>query len=115
MGDASGYLGVGNPYEYGQAKNTGPVNAGSTAELADIHYQKWIAMNASQNVEGWAEFRRTNVPSDLPISVGGTGASLGTSRFPQKAQYPTTEVSNNPNTPSVGNIGDPIWWSFEAN
>lgn len=114
-GDASGHLGVGNPYEFGQANNTGPINPGSSAELADIHYQKWIAMNASQNVEGWAEFRRTNVPSDLPISVGGTGASIGTSRFPQKALYPTTEVSNNPNTPAVGNIGDPIWWSFEAN
>ena len=113
-GSAAGFLGVGNPYEFGQANNVGAVLTGQAAELADIQYQKWIAMNASQNVEGWAEFRRTNIPADLPVSIGGTGASLAGSKFPQKVLYPTAEVSNNPNTPAVGNIGDPIWWSFEA-
>ncbi len=115
-GSAANFLGTGDEYEFGQGNNTG-VTTGTSQELqlADIHYQKWIAMNGSQNVEAWAEFRRTNIPADLPISIGGTGASIGSSRFPQRALYPTAEVSNNPNTPPVGNIGDPVFWSFEAN
>lgn len=115
-GSAASFLTAGGAYEFGQANFAG-ITPSTTLEgqLADIHYQKWIAMNASQNVEAWSEFRRTNIPGDLPVSVGGTGASLGGSQFPQKALYPIAEVSNNPNTPAIGNIGDPIWWSFEAN
>ena len=113
-GSAAAFLGAGGTYEFGQSNSTGFSGTTIENQLADIHYQKWIAMNASQNVEAWSEFRRTNIPRDLPVSVGGTGASLAGSTLPQRALYPTAEVSNNPNTPAVGNIGDPIWWSFEA-
>lgn len=113
-GSAATFIGPGGVYEYGATAISGVANSG----IADIQYQKWIAMNGSQNAEAWSEFRRTFIPRDMPLSF--VGASLpgsmlpGGRTFPQKALYPTSEVSNNPNTAPVGNIEDPIWWSFEA-
>jgi len=50
----------------------------------------------------------------LQQSSAGTGASLAGSALPQRTLYPTSEVSNNPKTPANKNIGEPIWWSYEA-
>ncbi len=103
-GSAASFTTGGGFYDYGANSQSGtPNNA-----LADIHYQKWIAMNGCQNVEAWSEFRRTGVP-DLVASAAG---ALLPTVFPQRVLYPTSEVSNNPNTPAVGTIDVPIWWAL---
>jgi hypothetical protein len=93
--DGASFIASGGAYEY--------------KGIEDIHFQKWLSMAGTQNVEAWAEFRRTDVPS-LEQSEAGTGASLNGSSFPRRAFYSVQEQSNNPNTPSNGNIGDPVWW-----
>lgn len=77
--------------------------------LESIHLQKWLSMAGTQCVEGWAEWRRTDVPQ-LEQSVEGTAANLGGSKFPRRAFYPVVEQANNPNTPPNTNIGNPVWW-----
>lgn len=77
--------------------------------LESIHLQKWLSMAGTQCVEGWAEWRRTDVPQ-LEQSVEGTAANLNGSQFPRRAFYPVVEIANNPNTPANINIGDPVWW-----
>jgi len=94
-GDATSFTADGGPYEYDG--------------LTSIHTQKWMSMAGTQVVEGWAEWRRTDTPK-LEQSTEGTAASLNGSKFPRRAFYPIAELSNNPNTPTNGNIGDPVWW-----
>ncbi|MEL7118350.1 MAG: SusD/RagB family nutrient-binding outer membrane lipoprotein [Bacteroidota bacterium] len=77
--------------------------------LESIHLQKWLSMAGTQCVEGWAEWRRTDIPR-LEQSVEGTAANLGGSTFPRRAFYPVVELANNPNAPANTNIGDPVWW-----
>ena len=98
---ASVFLDPGGSYEY----------PGSTEQqyLEAIARQKWMAMCGVQNVESWAETRRQNY-FDFDPSVSGTGASLNGSTFPERALYPNTEISTNPNAVPNGNIGDKVWW-----
>ena len=77
--------------------------------LESIHLQKWLSMSGTQCVEGWADWRRTDIPQ-LEQSVEGTAANLNGSKFPRRAFYPVVEIANNPNTPPNTNIGDPVWW-----
>lgn len=77
--------------------------------LTAIAKQKWFSMCGILNVEAWAELRRFDY-LDLEPSTAGTGASLNGSTFPNRALYPTAEVSTNANALENGNIGDPIWW-----
>ena len=84
---------------------------GTVQENVDaIAWQKWLAMCGVQNVESWAETRRNDY-FNFSQSVSGTGASLNGSQFPERALYPTTEISTNPNAEPNGNIGDKVWWN----
>ena len=99
---ASVFLDPGGSYEY---------PAGTEQQNLDaIARQKWLAMCGVQNVESWAETRRQNY-FDFDPSVSGTGASLNGSTFPERALYPDTEISTNPNAVPNGNIGDKVWWN----
>lgn len=99
---ASVFLDPGGAYEY--------PNSTEQLNLEAIAWQKWLAMCGVQNVESWAETRRNNY-FDFDQSVSGTGASLNGSMFPERALYPTTEISTNPNAEPNGNIGDKVWWN----
>ena len=93
---------AGGAYEY---------PAGTIEENVEaIGRQKWAAMCGVQNVESWAETRRHGY-FDFEQSVSGTGASLNGSDFPERALYPVTEISTNPNAEPNGNIGDKVWWN----
>src|SRR5690606_2002197 len=54
-GDA--FVAPGGAYEY-------------DGNLETIYYQKWLAFNGEQGLEGWLEWRRTGVPA-LPLSIQG--------------------------------------------
>ena len=95
--DHLGFIGEGAPYAY--------------KGLESIHLQKWLSMAGTQCVEGWADWRRTDIPQ-LEQSVEGTAANLNGSKFPRRAFYPVVEIANNPNTPPNTNIGDPVWWDI---
>lgn len=95
-------LAAGGAYEF--PNGTVDVNVEAIAR------QKWLAMCGIQNVESWAETRRQGY-FDFDQSVSGTGASLNGSLFPERALYPTTEISTNPNAEPNGNIGDKVWWN----
>lgn len=84
--------------------------ATSAERLETIATQKWYALCGIMNVEAWAELRRADY-LDLSPSVAGTGASLNGSTFPQRALYPSSEISTNTNSLPNGNIGDPVWWN----
>lgn len=84
--------------------------AASAERLEAIATQKWYALCGIMNVEAWAELRRADY-LDLSPSVAGTGASLNGSTFPQRALYPSAEISTNTNALPNGNIGDPVWWN----
>ncbi len=96
-GDATALLADGGAYAY--------------QGLESIYLQKWLSMAGTQVVEGWAEWRRTDVPK-LDQSLEGTAASLNGSQFPRRAFYPVAELNNNRNTPANTNIGDPVWWDM---
>lgn len=104
-GQSGSFTGAGGPYEY-------PASATLSDNIKAIANQKWLALCGVNNVEGWTELRRFDWP-DLEQSVAGTGASLNGSEFPRRAIYPPSEVSTNPNTPPVANIGDPVWWDVD--
>lgn len=75
-------------------------------ELNTIFYQKWLAFNGEQGLEGWIEWRRTGVP-ELPVSVQGRPLS---NEFPLRLIWPVTERSANPNVPAVETVDTPVWW-----
>lgn len=91
--DADGYIDAGGVYEY-------------DGTLEAIYYQKWLAFNGEQGLEGWLEWRRTGVPS-LPVSVQGRPLP---NVYPLRLIWPITERSANPNVPEVTTVDTPVWW-----
>lgn len=90
---ADAYLGSGDVYEY-------------DGELETIYYQKWLAFNGKQGLEGWMEWRRTGVP-ELPVSVQGQPLP---NTYPLRLIWPVTERSANPNVPTITSVDTPVWW-----
>jgi hypothetical protein len=90
----------------------------SAATLDDkldlIGVQKWIALNGTQEDEGWTEARRFDRPAsriftdgiwqDPPLSVLPAGT------FPSAWLYPESERSYNPNALPQRKITDNIFW-----
>lgn len=91
--DASGFINTGAVYEY-------------DGELETIFYQKWLAFNGKQGLEGWIEWRRTGVP-ELPVSVQGQPLP---NKYPLRLIWPITERSANPNVPQITSVDTPVWW-----
>ena len=105
------YLGVDGASTYISSLNYG----GSLDNKLDkIAVQKWIAMNGTQEDEGWIETRRFDRPSSRlftngifqypPLSV------LANKAYPASWLYPATERSLNPNAPAQRAITDKIFW-----
>lgn len=74
--------------------------------LQAIFYQKWIAFNGKQGLEGWTEWRRTGIPV-LVKSVQGIPL---TNVFPLRLIWPINETSSNPNVPTLETVDTPVWW-----
>jgi hypothetical protein len=91
--DASSYLASGEVYEF-------------DGTLDQLYYQKWLAFNGEQGLEGWIEWRRTGVPT-LPVSAQGRPLP---NTYPLRLIWPITERSANPNVPTITTVDTPVWW-----
>jgi hypothetical protein len=83
-------------------------SGGSIAQkIGAIITQKWAAMNGTQGIESWTEWRRTGYPSFFTPSAASI---IGTGRIPQIFLYPTAETTRNRNTPPQHQVYDRVWW-----
>ena len=109
------YLGAGSSTTYvAQAgnKNTNfAACTGTTEQLACIIRQKWMALNTVTPFEAWGDYRRLQLPADLPISVS---PYVDVPAIPVRVLYPTVEYqTNNTNVNAQGTV-DPhtskVFW-----
>jgi hypothetical protein len=86
-------------------------NAGATMmdRVKFVVFQKYIALTGINPLEAWADYRRLNVPNNLPLSVhpGRTATTL-----PVRLLYPQRELAvNQQNVPSgVNQFTSKIFW-----
>jgi hypothetical protein len=82
--------------------------AGTTQEkLQRILTMKWSSLCGTQNIEAWAEQRRTGYPDFLVVSATSL---YGNTILPARLLYPSTEVTRNGNFPGQKLIWDKVWW-----
>ena len=83
-----------------------PEGGSTNDKIKAIITQKWVAMNGSQTIEAWTEWRRTGYPDFLMVSTYNQTAG----KMPQRLPYPSSEVTRNANIPALKTILDPVWW-----
>lgn len=84
-----------------------PVAGSATEQLKSIMTMKWASLCGTQNIEAWADQRRTGYPDFFVVSA----ASLyGTTILPERLLYPSTEVTRNGNFPGQKLIYNKVWW-----
>ena len=86
--------------------NIAPFPSGGEARIRAIITEKWYAMNGNQNIEAWAEWRRTGYPDFFTVSR----ASRIGNQFPQRLPYPEIEVTRNLNFPGQKPMTEKVWW-----
>ncbi len=83
-GTATGYLTAASPVSnWDQASD----------KLTLIMTQKWAAMNGINDIESWSDYRRLNIPADIPIS---NNPAATTRKVPVRMLYPQSEYNYNP-------------------
>ncbi len=87
-----------------------PVTGTAEQKIRAIIFQKWVAMNGSQGLEAWIEWRRTGYPDIFNVSAT---SEIG-NRFPQRILLPDSEVTRNPNTPAQKTVTDKVWWDVNT-
>lgn len=75
-------------------------------QVGFIITEKWYAMNGNQNIEAWAEWRRTGYPNFFTFSPT---SRIG-NRFPERIPYPESEITRNLNFPGQKDITQRVWW-----
>jgi hypothetical protein len=65
---------------------------GNTDKIALIIKQKWAAMNGTNDIEPWSDYRRLELPADMPISIAST---VTTRKIPVRMLYPQREYNTN--------------------
>ena len=82
-------------------------------KLILIMTQKWAGMNGLNDMESWADYRRLNIPADIPIS---NNPAASTRKVPVRLLYPQSEYNYNPdNVLSQGTISQftsRIFWDI---
>lgn len=78
-------------------------------KLMYIITQKYFAMCGNQGFEAWTEWRRTGYPNWFTYSV-----SAGTTTFPKRFLYPTSESVVNANYPGLKDITATVWWDVQS-
>jgi len=84
-----------------------PTGGSLSQKVGAIITQKWAAMNGTQSIEAWIEWRRTGYPSFFTPSAASI---IGSERVPQAFLYPTVETTRNRNTPPQRQVYDRVWW-----
>lgn len=86
----------------------------ATDKIKLIITQKWAAMNGINDMEAWADYRRLNIPADIPIS---DNPAATTRKVPVRMLYPQSEYNYNPdNVLAEGTISQftsRIFWDVE--
>ncbi len=100
---------MGNP---SAVANWASVAAGTTTQkVALIVLQKYISLTGTNNLEAWTDYRRLNVPANVPIS---TNTARISNTIPIRLLYSQTEYSyNQANVSAEGTINQftsPIFW-----
>jgi hypothetical protein len=96
------YLGAGNASGYLDAQSAVSNWNLAPNKLTLIMTQKWAAMNGINDIESWSDYRRLNIPSDIPIS---DNPAASTRKVPVRMLYPQSEYNYNPdNVLGQGNI-----------
>lgn len=105
------YLGVSGAADYVATLNYG---GNLDAKIDKIATQKWIAMNGTQEDEGWIETRRFDRPASRLFTAGifqnPPYSVLGPGKFPSIWLVPASERSLNPNAPAQRVITDKVFW-----
>jgi hypothetical protein len=65
---------------------------GNADKIALIIKQKWAAMNGTNDIEPWSDYRRLELPADMPISIAST---VTTRKIPVRMLYPQPEYNTN--------------------
>ena len=107
--DVPGYQNAAQTF-YSQPSNKVNIDV-SLNKINTIILQKWAALNAYDPLESYCDWRRLNIPADIPISVyPGTTAP----HIPYRLLYPTSEFHYNAvNVNAQGNINQftsKIFW-----
>lgn len=83
-------------------------------KLDIIGVQKWIAMNGTQEDEGWIEARRFDRPASRIFTEGiwvtPPMSVIPAGQYPASWLYPATERSLNPNAAAQRVITDKLFW-----
>jgi hypothetical protein len=87
------YLGAGNASGYLDAQSAVSNWNLAPNKLTLIMTQKWAAMNGINDIESWSDYRRLNIPSDIPIS---DNPAASTRKVPVRMLYPQSEYNYNP-------------------
>jgi len=85
------YLGAGSASAYLSATAISNWTLASD-KMYLIMKQKWAAMNGINDMESWADYRRLNIPSDIPIS---DNPAATTRKVPVRMLYPQGEYNYN--------------------
>jgi hypothetical protein len=86
------YLGAGTAAAYLAANSVSNWTL-APDKLTLVMTQKWAAMNGINDMESWADYRRLNIPADVPIS-NNPAASIR--KVPVRLLYPQSEYNYNP-------------------
>ncbi len=107
------YLAVdgGDAFVDGLAYNSG----GSMDErISTIAIQKWVSFNGLQEVEGWIESRRLDIPGRRTFTEGvfqtPLRSALPQGIFPSVWLYPESEQSFNSSAPAQRTLLDNVFW-----
>jgi len=96
------YLGAGSASAYLGAQSAVSNWDLALNKLTLIITQKWAAMNGINDMESWSDYRRLNIPTDIPIS---DNPAATTRKVPVRLLYPQSEYNYNPdNVAAQGTI-----------
>lgn len=87
------YLGAGSAANYLATSSVASWDLNTANTLTLIMTQKWAAMNGVNDIESWSDYRRLNIPADIPIS---TNPAATTRKVPVRLLYPQSEYNYNP-------------------
>jgi preprotein translocase subunit Sss1 len=88
------YLGAGDAADYLTSNVANwDNNDANPDKLVLIMTQKWAAMNGINDIESWSDYRRLNIPADIPVS---NNPAASTRKIPVRMLYPQSEYNYNP-------------------
>ena len=108
------YLGAGSASDYLAASSVSSWDLATTDKITLIMTQKWAAMNGINDIESWSDYRRLNIPSDIPIS---NNPAATVRKVPVRMLYPQSEYNYNPDNVlaqgAISQFTSRIFWDVD--